>query len=430
MMSVGNGTEEVRSFFKILDDTGAPPRTSPESLTFTDEDPDASQIAGTLRISVEKPEPVDIEYYRVYFQAEDGQLIPRAGAGPPWLSEHTADGFDFAVVFANDLPLPATATLMAAVAGNAHGEAAFGRSMRIFDSRPQVPAAQSLHFVMLLAFGLGVGFVCCCAGWCMLCIRLRRAFRRRKKKREQEAAARAREQARTLKRPQQEEEFLDIDEPSIEEIWMPDPRPKPDDQEEVAIVAFAGDESACDGLCTATFLSNDFNCTPFEFQIEAPVDQGVIGHKLVETWCESAAEAMKLWHDEDGSETEVTGQLANEWEAMLVILRSKFNEDSPLSQALLQTGDTFLLHHNLVVGDDLIWADNGDGEGLNWLGIQLMLVRDELAGQSRWTKYLKGLIDIKCGEAWSTFQADKWKAVVREAHASLEEALDGEYVEI
>jgi len=320
---------------------------------------------------------------------------------------------------------------MVAIAGNPHGEAEIGRSMRLFDDAPENVPAQTWHYFLLMAFGIGVGFICCCTVSIMYCIRLRRVLKRRRKQREDKAAIRAREQARKqCQRSMREDDSFEIPEASIEEIFMLDPRPKADIEDEVAIVAFAGDESACDGLCNATFLSNDFDCSPFSFQVEAPVDEGVIGHKLVEAWCKSASKAMQLWHDEDGSETEVTGKLANEWEAMLVILRSKFNDGSPLAEALLQTGDTFLLHHNLVVGDDLVWADNGDGQGLNWLGIQLMLVRDELSGLYRWTKYIKSLIDINCGEAWSTFQADKWKAVVREAHSSLEDALDGEYVEI
>lgn len=430
LMSVGNGTEEVQSFFKIRDETGSPPRSRPASVTFTDDDPDASQISGTIRVSIKKPEPLDVDYYRIYFQSEDGQIVSRDGVGPPWLAEMPATGFDFAVVLANDVPVPASAPRMVVVAGNSHGDAAFGRSMRIFDDAPKDPPKQSMHLVILLAFGLGVGFICCCTVSIMVCVRLRRCLRaRRQLQQEREWKEARREQARKNRRSK-EEEYCEITEPAIEEIWMLDPRPKPDEQDEVAIVAFAGDESACDGLCNAVFLSNDFDCGEYEFQVEAPVDEGVLGHRLVETWCHSAAEAIQLWHDEDGSETEVTGRLANEWEAMLLILRSKFQRFSPLAEALLQTGDTFLLHHNLVVGDDMLWADNGDGEGLNWLGIQLMLVRDEISGNNRWTKYLKGLIDIKCGEAWSAFQADKWKAVVRQAHAALEDALDGEYVDI
>jgi hypothetical protein len=45
---------------------------------------------------------------------------------------------------------------------------------------------------------------------------------------------------------------------------------------------------------------------------------------------------------------------------------------------LVSTGDAFLLEHNSVHGRDATWSDNAVGDGENWLGMALMVVRDRL----------------------------------------------------
>eukprot|EP00971_Amphidinium_carterae_P105706 2093301-Amphidinium_carterae.1 len=109
------------------------------------------------------------------------------------------------------------------------------------------------------------------------------------------------------------------------------------------------------------------------------------------------------------------------------VLRAKFRPGRRFTKGLLATGDTFLLEHNsahaaCIVGviwlphhpalannrfpspeyvrcsatfchscgqalpptcrDDL-WSDNHVGDGRNWLGLQLMILRDELRGGAR-----------------------------------------------
>ena len=55
-----------------------------------------------------------------------------------------------------------------------------------------------------------------------------------------------------------------------------------------------------------------------------------------------------------------------------------------MAVALLGTDDSFLLNHSAHPGRDEVWSDNCDGEGTNWLGLQLMLTRGELSGEYEW----------------------------------------------
>lgn len=80
------------------------------------------------------------------------------------------------------------------------------------------------------------------------------------------------------------------------------------------------------------------------------------------------------------------------WFAMYEVLLSKFTLHTNLNAELLKTGDRFLLEHNNAIGRDTIWSNNGDGTGKNWLGLQLMILRDYLRGTSTksnsWTQQL------------------------------------------
>lgn len=39
----------------------------------------------------------------------------------------------------------------------------------------------------------------------------------------------------------------------------------------------------------------------------------------------------------------------------------------------------------------MVWSDNHDGSGKNWLGLQLMLLRDQIREEERWSSWLKRL---------------------------------------
>lgn len=60
---------------------------------------------------------------------------------------------------------------------------------------------------------------------------------------------------------------------------------------------------------------------------------------------------------------------------MCVILIHKFNQHEDCLEILLDTGDLELIEHS---SNDSVWADGGDGSGLNLLGKALMVARKYL----------------------------------------------------
>merc|ERR1712216_215332 len=107
------------------------------------------------------------------------------------------------------------------------------------------------------------------------------------------------------------------------------------------------------------------------------------------------------------------------WKAMYAVLQQKFLRGSNMAERLLLTGDAMLIEHNCVSGRDMIWSDNSDGSGTNWLGLMLMLIRDELQGTSEWTKFLRLQVNFETGEPL----ASQWPEAVRQAAQALNEVL-------
>merc|ERR1711972_1196 len=100
---------------------------------------------------------------------------------------------------------------------------------------------------------------------------------------------------------------------------------------------------------------------------------------------------------------------------MFACLRAKFQGNSELAEALKKTGEAFLLEHNSIAGRDTVWSDNCDGDGTNWLGLQLMLLRDQLCGKSAWTAYICRLIDRETGSPLDAIGQRTWQAAIRSA---------------
>merc|ERR1719160_1458437 len=102
------------------------------------------------------------------------------------------------------------------------------------------------------------------------------------------------------------------------------------------------------------------------------------------------AEAFRLRKELRGhaKEDRSYGGYGSNWAGMMAVLSAKFKEGSLMAEALKATGDAFLLEHNSVQGRDGVWSDNNDGTGQNWLGLQLMLVRDRLTGLNEWTNWI------------------------------------------
>merc|ERR1719429_729678 len=90
------------------------------------------------------------------------------------------------------------------------------------------------------------------------------------------------------------------------------------------------------------------------------------------------------------------GGKGDNWKGMYAVLEAKFSL-AALRKALGKTKDTFLLEHNSVRGRDDVWSDNYDGTGTNWLGMQLMLIRDKQGGTSKWTEFIKSCVNIDSG---------------------------------
>ncbi|CAE7709061.1 unnamed protein product, partial [Symbiodinium pilosum] len=92
----------------------------------------------------------------------------------------------------------------------------------------------------------------------------------------------------------------------------------------------------------------------------------------------SGEEAFQLKRRLRGSEDWDYGGHGSNWNAMWQVLQSKFWPGTKWASKLLETDDAFLLEHNEAKGRDEVWSDDCDGEGHNWLGLQLMILRENL----------------------------------------------------
>jgi len=199
---------------------------------------------------------------------------------------------------------------------------------------------------------------------------------------------------------------------------------------------FPDREEIWDGICGAGFCGNFYHLGPGALELEA--------RGLRRRFCnaEAAFQALKFWDRAEEFESlsgtmafrkkqELAGQedftyagFGTNWRGMWAVLQAKFKPGSQMAAALLSTGDSFLLEHNSTRGRDMVWSDNCDGEGTNWLGLQLMLLRDQLSGRCGWTNYLNGLIDQDSGTPHDQRCQRAWRAGVRGACHALAEALE------
>merc|ERR1719221_1840424 len=182
-------------------------------------------------------------------------------------------------------------------------------------------------------------------------------------------------------------------EPKPRVVSFKDPSSKLGDNVGVIGFHYDGKEEAWDVICGSSFLGNFHDLSPDRLELEAPCDKGAT---RVFKNAEAAYHALKFWFLAEsfaslsgqaavkkitrltGHEDLTYGGFGSNWNAMWAVLNAKFRPKTRLAEALLKTGDAFLLKHDPIVGRDEVWSDNGDGEGLNWLGMQLMLIRDQL----------------------------------------------------
>jgi len=262
--------------------------------------------------------------------------------------------------------------------------------------------------------------------------------------------------------------------PNPDMIIFKDPRCADEDEQAVAIIAFCHEgpsNQALDNFCGGRFLSNAFDvgglggmsfCVP-----RAPDDvkefrNAEAAYRAVRFWTEaehfreeSAEKALLLQRRLAALCGDVQGYAGFDgpWQAMLAVLKGKFAQGSDLASALLLTEDTFLLacapgpEEQDADGqkETYIWSDGGSGQGSNWLGLQLMLVRESLrlsssragssgggesssppslASSSSWTSFLNGLFDLETGNARNLAAALQWQDCVWSANRAVLTALD------
>lgn len=229
---------------------------------------------------------------------------------------------------------------------------------------------------------------------------------------------------------------------------MGDPRLGCQGQGRLGIVAFSRGErlEPWDQHCCASFLGNHFDLGPGGLQISVHLggcwecfacSQELHGFRNAE----AAFHAVKFWRSGRAGEFEnLTGAqaaaLSSEiafgsttegfpyvFSIMLHVLRAKFARGSVLARALMATGSEFLLYHDARKGDDPLWSDDSDGCGRNWLGLQLMLIRDELQHPldevGEWTVFLEGCLDTHTGSARTFKGGKRWQDAVVAAAAAI-----------
>jgi len=213
---------------------------------------------------------------------------------------------------------------------------------------------------------------------------------------------------------------------------MKDPRPS-GRKKKVGVIAFyyPGYEEECDKLCQAGFLGNFY---------EFPGGLSLKG--LTFTNSEAAFQALKFIQTNHAHEFQnlsgnaafkkkmalqdpdmTFGGLGNNWKGMQAVLDAKF-QNQGLADLLRKTGDTFLLEHNSVRGRDYVWSDNHDGTGTNWLGLQLMILRDKLNHKTNW-QFVGRYIDLSTGEPWNDTGKREWQKIVRKANQATMDELGG-----
>ena len=125
---------------------------------------------------------------------------------------------------------------------------------------------------------------------------------------------------------------------------------------------------------------------------------------------------------------------ASNWHCMMDVLKCKFEQNPDLSEKLKKTHPCFLLEHNDACDRDTTWSDNCDGMGQNWLGLQLMLLRETIAfpgdyDKQFWHRFLAQIGNKQPGfpktfeEANHIGKNPKWLRLKKEAYCAMTKVL-------
>lgn len=226
-------------------------------------------------------------------------------------------------------------------------------------------------------------------------------------------------------------------------IWMPMRDSRKNDGSLTNIIAlyFPGRVLKWDKLCASKFLGNFYE-ERLEFALPDRPDRvleygnaeaafqstkfSAISHEF--TYPTTAKQAFQISRDNIVSADFTYGGHGSNWNAMLAVLRAKF-ASCTLAELLKGTGDDYLQEYNSNTGKELIWSDNCDGEGRNLLGIQLMIIWDELNHRQAcdldtWTSYFRRFIDLETGEARNEQFGHELQVTTRLAAKASREVLD------
>jgi len=218
---------------------------------------------------------------------------------------------------------------------------------------------------------------------------------------------------------------------------------------------YPGKNASIDDLCHVPFLGNFWPC-PKGIKMTY---KDVNGHKdiLIFSNAEAAFQAFKFPFRYASDFQTLTGAAAFEhknsnalrphmllnnkyqgyasnWHCMMDVLKCKFEQNPDLSEELKKTHPCFLLEHNDACDRDKTWSDNCDGTGQNWLGLQLMLLRETLAfpgdyDRQFWHRFLAQTGNKQPGfpktfeEANSIGKNPKWLRLKKEAYCAMTKVL-------
>ena len=179
---------------------------------------------------------------------------------------------------------------------------------------------------------------------------------------------------------------------------------------------YPGKKAEIDNVCGVAFLGNFWPC-PKGIRMKYKDVSGT-EHGLFFTNAEAAFQAFKFPYKVALRFQTMTGNqafqlkktlfsnilpknqyqgYASNWHCMMDVLKCKFEQNPDLSDSLKKTHPCFLLEHNDTCNRDRIWSDNCDGRGQNWLGLQLMLLRETLlypndSQNQHWHQFIAGIL--------------------------------------
>lgn len=231
----------------------------------------------------------------------------------------------------------------------------------------------------------------------------------------------------------------------------PDPRvalvtvaAKYEEEGDIATVAvcgfyYPGFDERWDQLCNCGFLGTffDMGARALEMELqgatrnftnaEAAFVACKFGHIAGEFSKLSGDEALQRKLELSGKEDYSYAGFGSAWNAMYAVLEAKFRQGSLYAKALEATGDSFLLEHEGQRGcADDVWTDQCEVDCANWLGIQLMLLRDRLTGDRSWTNYLESVIDTGIGRPYDDSKGGPWQEATRTAKRALDAAVEAQ----